>query len=62
MHVILHLRPEQALSEHFVVERHEAGLYVELRSADSTLIGERTLPAEGSCDELAQAAAVILNA
>jgi hypothetical protein len=59
---ILHLAVEQQLSEGFVVERHESGLYVELRSADSTLIGQRTLPAEGSCDELAQAAAVVLSA
>jgi hypothetical protein len=59
---ILHLAALQQLSEGFVVERHEAGLYVELRSADSTLIGQRTLPAEGSCDELAQAAAVVLSA
>jgi hypothetical protein len=59
---ILHLTPEQVLSEGFIVERHEAGLYVELRSADSTLIGQRTLPAEGNCDELAQAAAVVLSA
>lgn len=59
---ILHLSVEQQLSEGFIVERHESGLYVELRSADSTLIGQRTLPAEGSCDELAQAAAVVLSA
>jgi len=59
---ILHLSAEQELSEGFVVERHEAGLYVELRQADTTLIGQRTLPAEGSCDELAQAAAVVLSA
>ncbi len=59
---ILHLAAFQELSEGFVVERHEAGLYVELRSADSTLIGQRTLPADGSCDELAQAAAVVLSA
>lgn len=59
---ILHLPPEQELSEGFVVERHEAGLYVELRSADAAVIGQRTLPAEGSCDELAQAAAVVLSA
>jgi hypothetical protein len=57
---ILHLTPEQELNEGFAVERHEAGLYVELRSADSTVIGQRTLPAEGNCDELAQAAAVVL--
>jgi hypothetical protein len=60
--VILHLAPERELSEGFVVERHESGLYVELRSADSTLIGQRTLPTQGSCDELAQAAAVVLSA
>lgn len=59
---ILHLTPEQELNEGFAVERHEAGLYVELRSADSTVIGQRTLPAEGNCDELAQAAAVVLSA
>ena len=59
---ILHLAPEQELSEHFAVERHEAGLYVELRLADATLVGQRTLPAEGNCDELAQAAAVVLSA
>jgi len=59
--VILHLGAEQELREGFIVERHEAGLYVELRSADSTLIGERTLPTTGSCDELAQAAAVVLS-
>lgn len=60
--VILHLAAEQSLSEEFVVERHEAGLYVELRGADATLIGQRTLPLEGSCEELAQAAAVVLSA
>lgn len=59
---ILHLPPERELSEGFAVERHESGLYVELRLADSTLIGQRTLPADGTCDELAQAAAVVLSA
>lgn len=59
---ILHLAPERELSEGFAVERHESGLYVELRLADSTLIGQRTLPADGTCDELAQAAAVVLSA
>jgi hypothetical protein len=59
---ILHLRPEQELSERFVVERHEAALFVELRSADAALIGQRTLPLEGNCDELAEAAAVVLSA
>ncbi len=59
---ILHLEPEQQLSESFLVERHEAGLYVVLKGADSSVIGERTLPLAGSCDELAQAAAVVLSA
>ena len=59
---ILHLSSEQQLDESFIVERHEAGLFVELRSVDSTSIGQRTLPTEGSCDELAQAAAVVLSA
>lgn len=58
---ILHLAPERQLSESFLVERREAGLYVVLRGADSAVIGERTLPAQGSCDELAQAAAVVLS-
>ena len=59
---ILHLKAEQELSESFLVERHEAGLNVELRGADASTIGQRTLPTEGSCDELAQAAAVVLSA
>ena len=59
---ILSLSAEQQLSEGFVVERREVGLYVALRSADSTLIGERSLPTAGSCEELAQAAAVVLSA
>lgn len=59
---ILHLSPEQTLSESFLVERHESGLYVELRSSDTAVIGQRTLPAAGSCDELAQASAVVLAA
>jgi len=59
---ILHLSGEQRLDESFLVERHEAGLFVELRGADSTLIGQRTLPSSGNCDELAQAAAVVLSA
>lgn len=59
---ILHLPPEQLLSESFIVQRREAGLFVELRSADTSLLAERLLPNEGSCDELAQAAAVVLSA
>ena len=59
---ILHLAPEQTLSESFLVERHESGLYVELRGNDAAVIGQRTLPLAGSCDELAQAAAVVLAA
>lgn len=59
---ILHLAPEQQLSESFLVERREVGLYVVLKADDASVIGERTLPLEGSCDELAQAAAVVLSA
>lgn len=59
---ILHLGTEQELSEAFIVERREVGLFVELRAADGSVIGERTLPKDGSCDELAQAAAVVLGA
>jgi hypothetical protein len=61
---ILHLPAEHELSESFLVERHEAGLYVELRGADTTLIGQRTLPlaAGATCEELSQASAVVLSA
>lgn len=59
---ILHLAEEQVLSEGFIVERREAGLFVELRSAESASIGERLLPSDGTCEELAQAAAVVLSA
>ena len=59
---ILHLTPEQRLTESFLVERREAGLHVVLHGADSGVIGQRTLPLEGNCDELAQAAAVVLSA
>lgn len=62
MRAILHLSVEQRLDESFLVERHEAGLFVELRGVDSTVIGQRTLPSDGNCDELAQAAAVVLSA
>lgn len=58
---ILHLSAEQELSEGFIVERREAGLFVELRTSDATVIGQRTLPSAGNCDELAQAAAVVLS-
>lgn len=59
---ILHLTAEQTLAESFLVERHESGLYVELRGVDANVIGQRTVPSAGSCDELAQAAAVVLAA
>jgi hypothetical protein len=58
----LHLGAEQTLTETFTVERGASSLHVELRSADASIIGQRTLPAEGTCDELAQAAAVVLSA
>jgi hypothetical protein len=61
---ILHVPAERELSESFLVERHEAGLYVELRAPDNTLIGQRTLPLTpgATCDELSQASAVVLSA
>lgn len=59
---ILQLPPTRELTEGFVVERREAGLFVELRSAEGATIGQRTLPKEGTCEELAQAAAVVLSA
>ncbi len=62
MRSILHLAPEQTLVETFVVERRASSLYVELRGEGSVIIGQRELPDEGSCDELAQAAAVVLGA
>jgi hypothetical protein len=40
---------------------HEDGLLrVTLRAADSRVLGERRLPGDGSCEELARAAAVVL--
>jgi hypothetical protein len=40
---------------------HEDGLLrVSLRAADSRVLGERRLPGDGSCEELARAAAVVL--
>lgn len=59
---ILHLAAEQTLTETFAVERRASSLFVELRGEGSALIGQRELPLEGSCDELAQAAAVVLSA
>jgi len=61
---ILHVPAEREMGESFLIERHEAGLYVELRGTDSVLIGQRTLayaPAQ-TCEDMAQAAAVVLAA
>jgi hypothetical protein len=42
--------------------REGAALRVTLRAADAHVLGERLLPAEGSCDEQAAAVAVLLSA
>jgi hypothetical protein len=42
--------------------RGERGIHVELHSADALLIAQRDLAAEGSCDELASALAVVIAA
>ncbi len=59
---ILQLPPKQLLTEGFSAERVQGGLRVILRSSEGALIGERLLPADGTCDELAQASAVVLSA
>jgi hypothetical protein len=56
------LSDELRVEERAVVERRESSLRVALESADGRVIGERTLAAEASCEELAQVVAVVLAA
>jgi hypothetical protein len=59
---ILGLSVEQVVAERARVSREGASLRVILRAADQHVLGERVLPAEGSCDEQAGAVAVLLAA
>lgn len=59
---ILGLTAHQVVAERASVSREGASLRVTLRAADQHVLGERVLPAEGSCDEQAGAVAVLLAA
>jgi hypothetical protein len=59
---ILGVQAGEHVAETARLERHPTELVVTLRSADARLLGERALPLEGDCDELARAAAVVLAA
>jgi hypothetical protein len=59
---ILGLGALDTLDEQAAVEREESSLHVTLRSKDGRVLGDRLLRAEGSCDELAGAVAVVLAA
>lgn len=59
---ILGLSAGAVVPEHASVSREGASLRVTLRAADARVLGERLLPAEGSCDEQAAAVAVLLAA
>ncbi|HKQ68999.1 MAG TPA: hypothetical protein VJT73_06660, partial [Polyangiaceae bacterium] len=53
---------QNALEERAVVGREGATLRVTLRDKDDRVLGDRWVHAEGSCDELAGVAAVVLAA
>jgi hypothetical protein len=57
---ILGLSSGQHVDEVAHVIHEEGLLLVSLRAKDSRVLGERRLPADGSCEELARAAAVVL--
>ncbi|HVY28892.1 MAG TPA: hypothetical protein VHB79_20185 [Polyangiaceae bacterium] len=59
---ILGLSVNQVVAERATVSHEDAALRVTLRAADAHVLGERLLPAEGSCDEQAAAVAVLLAA
>jgi hypothetical protein len=59
---MLGLRASDVLGEQATVERDGASLHVTLRSQDGRVLGERSLPADGSCAELAGVVAVVLAA
>src|SRR4051812_33378892 len=57
---ILGLRAGVVLGEQATVERLESSLHVSLKSQDGRVLGDRSLPLDGSCSELAGVAAVVL--
>ncbi|HTQ02731.1 MAG TPA: hypothetical protein VMI54_02700 [Polyangiaceae bacterium] len=57
---ILGLGATERLREVARLAHTDTTLVVSLRDADGRALGERALPLEGSCDELARAAAVVL--
>lgn len=57
---ILGLSAAEHLSEVARLAYADGGLVVTLRDSEGHVLGARTLPLEGSCDELARAAAVVL--
>src|SRR5882724_6003193 len=59
---ILGLSTSAKLAEQASVERTDAALHVTLRSEDGRVLGERSLPADGSCSELVGVVAVVLAA
>jgi hypothetical protein len=56
------IQPTSDPSARAVVSRRELTIQVALRTKDGRLVGEREVTAEGSCEELARAVAVILGA
>lgn len=59
---IVPLSGEPRVEERAVIERRESSVRVALESTDGSIIGERELVAEVSCEELAQVVAVVLAA
>jgi hypothetical protein len=57
---MLGMRPSDGFEERAVVDREGASLRVRLRGKDDRVLGDRTLVAEGTCDELASVVAVVL--
>jgi hypothetical protein len=57
---ILGLSASERLNEVARLAHADAGVVVTLHDRDGRLLGERTLPLEATCDELARAAAVVL--
>jgi len=58
----LGLRDDAPLEQRVSVERQGEQLHVTARGKDDRLLGERLLPVQGSCDDLAGAVAVVLAA
>lgn len=60
LHDILDFRSAADLKERALVERNGDAVRVSLTGADAHVIGERTLAVQGSCEDMARAAAVVL--